>query len=248
MKLALVTGGCHRLGAHIAGRLAGAGYAVALHGREAADPEPVLLKQLQWAGVPWHGFAADLADEEDVARLPKAVEQHFGANIDLLINNASLFGADMTSLVEHFRINAAAPFALTMAIAERARAAGKGAAVVNILDQRIVHPHSDQLAYTVSKQALAEVTRTLAATLAPHVRVCAVAPGLTVPTDDYSAEQIARLAEMMPLRRLPTPDDVSDAIIYLAGAQATTGQTIFVDGGASLTRFDRDFVHLGREE
>jgi len=247
MKLALVTGGCHRLGAHIAGRLAGAGYAIALHGREAAEPETALQKALRQAGVPWYGFAADLADEEEVAGLPGAVERHFGANIDLLVNNASLFGDDMISLVEHFRVNTAAPFALATAVAERARAAGTRAAVINILDQRIAHPHRDQLAYTISKQALAEVTRTLAATLSPDVRVCAVAPGLTLPTGDYSAEQIARLTGMMPLQRLPSPDDVADAVIYLAGAHATTGQTIFVDGGASLARFDRDFVHLGRE-
>ena len=51
---------------------------------------------------------------------------------------------------------------------------------------------------------------------------------------------------MMPLDRLPDPDDLADAIVYLAGAKAVTGQIVYVDGGAHLKSFDRDFVHLGK--
>jgi pteridine reductase len=251
MKLALVTGGCRRVGARIAARLAGQGYALALHGHSEAVPEPELAAYLADSAARWHGFVADLADSEQLDALPRDVELHFGQPVDLLVNNASLFHADdnatpdMAALVDHFRVNAAAPFVLATAVAARATA-DRPVAIVNLLDQRIAHPHADQLAYTLSKQALAEVTRTLAATLAPRARVCGVAPGLTLPTPDYDAGQLDRLAAMMPLGRLPTPDDVADAVLYLAGAAATTGQVIFVDGGASLTRFAGDFVRLGR--
>ncbi|MBR0551324.1 SDR family oxidoreductase [Stakelama marina] len=251
MKLALVTGSTHRLGAAIAARLGEAGYSVALHASHEHAPDPELESRLSAAGVRHHCFVADLSDERAVAALVPDVAAHFAAPVDLLVNNASLFASDdadspdMAALVDHFRINGAAPMVLAQAVAEGAGEVG--AAVVNILDQRVRHPHRDQQAYTVSKQALWEITRTLAVTLAPRVRVNAVAPGLTLPTDDYGEAQMARLARMMPLDRLPSPDDIADAVLYLAGARSSTGQTVFVDGGASLKSFDRDFVRLGRD-
>jgi pteridine reductase len=124
---------------------------------------------------------------------------------------------------------------------------GARACVVNILDQRIRHPGADQLSYTLSKQALSGATETLARALAPKVRVNAVAPGLTLPTEEYRPAQMVQLAKMMPLERLPDPDEIADAVLWLAGAESVTGQTIFVDGGASMKAFDRDFLFLGDE-
>lgn len=239
--LALVTGSWRRLGAHIAARLAGEGYDLALHAGHEAEPEGWLVEAM--AGVEHRLFVADLADGDAVARLVPAVEAHFGRPVTLLVNNASRFAAiegdaatPFDDLLAHLSVNTAAPFALAQAI--------RSGAVVNILDQRIVHPPRDQVAYTISKQALAEATRTLAMALAPGVRVNGVAPGLTIPTDDYSPEQMARLAVAMPLGALPEPDGIADAVAYLAGATSVTGVTIFVDGGAHLRSFDRDFVHL----
>ncbi len=245
--LALVTGSFRRLGGHIAMRLAGAGYDVALHASRPGDPDPAVAAAIGEASARHAVFAADLADPTAVRGLIGDVASRFGRRVDLLVNNASCFRADddkhpsPESLNAHFTVNAAAPFVLATELAGQG-----GQAVVNILDQRIAHPHRDQLAYTLSKQALAEATRTLALALAPQVRVNAVAPGLTLATDDYSAAQVERLAAMMPLERLPTADQVADAVLFLAGAGASTGQTVFVDGGAGLVRFERDFVHLAR--
>jgi pteridine reductase len=119
-----------------------------------------------------------------------------------------------------------------------------GRQVIHILDQRILNPVADQLAYTLSKQALWQATRTLAISLAPAVRVNAIAPGLTLPTQDYAPGQMDRIAGMMPLGLLPSPADIAEAALYLASARAVTGQTIFVDGGANLTAFPQDFVDL----
>ena len=118
--------------------------------------------------------------------------------------------------------------------------------IINILDQRIDHPHGDQLAYTLSKLALAGLTRTSAASLAPKVRVNAVAPGLTIATPDYDAAQMERLGEMMPLARLPQAEEIAQAVLYLTDASAVTGQTLYVDGGAHLKSYERDFMHLCR--
>ena len=251
MKLALVTGGCRRLGAAIAGRLADDGYALALHGSHDGGVEPALLARIAAAGVASHQFVADLADPAALAALPGQVCAHFGTPPTLLVNNAARFDDDdvgsatVAGLNAHLAVHAVAPFSLSLALEGLAGGATQ-LTIVNILDERITNPHRDQLSYTLSKQLLAEMTRTLARALAPAVRVCGVAPGLTLPTADYAPGQVERLAAMMPLARLSSPADVADAVAYLAGAESTTGQILFVDGGASLTAFDRDFVHLGK--
>lgn len=245
--LALITGSFRRLGGHIATRLAQAGYDVALHASHPGEPDADVAEAVAAAGAMCETFAADLADADATVGLIPAVGARFGRPVNLLVNNASCFRADDAgyptpeSLSGHFAVNAAAPFVLATALAGQG-----GSAVVNILDQRIAHPHRDQLAYTLSKQALGEATRTLAMALAPQVRVNGVAPGLTLATDDYSADQVERLAALMPLGQLPSVDQVADAVLFLAGAGASTGQILFVDGGAGLVSFGRDFVHLAR--
>ena len=124
---------------------------------------------------------------------------------------------------------------------------GKRPAIVNIVDQRVVHPVPDQIAYSLSKSALWQATATLAVAFGGRARVNAVAPGLTMATEDYSAAQVGRLAKRMPLGALPTPGQIADAVVYLARAEAVTGQTIFVDGGAHLAPLGRDFVALERD-
>lgn len=249
MKLALVTAGYHRLGAAIVARLALAGWEVALHSRKATEPDAALADALTAHGTSWQGFQADLADDDAVMQLIPAVVAHYGRAPDLLVNNASLFEWDNAASVTpqtmaaHAKVNLTAPVLLATSLAHHV-AAGQHAAVVNILDQRIKQPNGDQLSYTLSKQALAGATETLARALAPKVRVNAVAPGLTLPTDDYAPGQMERLAGMMPLGALPTPEDIANAVFWLANAPVTTGQTIFVDGGANLKSFDRDFLFL----
>ncbi|QLC26682.1 SDR family oxidoreductase [Parasphingopyxis algicola] len=251
MRLALVTGGCRRLGAAISVRLAGEGYALALHASQDADPEPSLLAAIEQAGVQWQGIVADLSDPVQAEHLVDAVADRFGSAPDLLVNSAAQFGGDrpetatMDTLLSHYAINCAAPAVLAKCFAGQTRKGG--AAIVNILDQRIAHPHSDQFSYTLSKQALAGLTDILARELAPDIRVNAVAPGLTIPTPDYDSEMLKRTADAMPLEKLPAPAQVADAVAWLAQAEAITGQTLFVDGGAHLEAFARDFPNLFAE-
>lgn len=241
MKLALVTGGTRRLGAAIAARLAADGYTLALHAHDHPEPE----------GVEGRVFTADLEDADQARGLIPRVTEAFGSAPSLLVNSAALFADDGFGAIDpdlavrHYRINTIAPALLIDAMA--AAGGGGDRSVVNILDQRIAHPHGDQLGYTLSKCALAGLTQAAARALSPGLRVNAVAPGLTLPTDDYSPGQMDRLAELMPLDRLPRPEQVADAVAYLAAATASTGQVIHVDGGAGMAAFDRDFVALARD-
>ncbi len=250
-RLALVTGGHRRLGAVIAAALAEAGFSLAIHGSHDTRLDSALALALEKHGTPWHGFVVDFADPEAAEELVAAVALHFGRPPDLLVNSAAMFGQDRLEsvtaddLMRHYAVNCAAPALLTKAFAT-VPAGGLDRCIVNILDQRLAHPHGDQLAYTLSKQALAGLTQMSARTLAPAIRVNAVAPGLTISTTDYDTAQMDRLAQMMPLARLPQPEQIAEAILYLANATAVTGQTIHVDGGAHMQSYDRDFMHLCR--
>jgi NAD(P)-dependent dehydrogenase (short-subunit alcohol dehydrogenase family) len=246
--LALVTGGCRRLGAAIGIALAGAGHDLAVHSGMDSDPDPDLIAALRAAGVEWRRYPADLADPAAVAALIPAVERDFGRAPSLLVNNAARFSHDTPDtataegLADHYAVNTIAPLLLAQALAART-GAGR-ATIVNILDQRIVEPNGDQLSYTLSKLALAEATTILARQFAPRLRVCAVAPGPTLSTPDYSDAQWRATAAALPLEALPKPEEIADAVLFLARSGAITGQVIFVDGGAHLRQYPRDFLYL----
>lgn len=249
MKLALVTGSRRRLGGAIASALAQDGYTLAIHGSMDCEPEENLIATLTEAGANWQGFCADFSDPASATQLMQRVVDAFGMTPNLLVNNASRFGQDNletvsnADLVDHFSINCAAPAMLTQALAHQ-RPEGHECAIVNVLDQRIAHPPSDQFAYTLSKLALAGLTKVAARTLAPHIRVNAVAPGLTIASGDYSFTQLESLQSAMPLHRLPTASEVAETVLFLAKAKSVSGQTIYVDAGAHMTSFERDFMYL----
>lgn len=250
-RLALVTGGHRRLGGIIAGALAKAGHSLAIHGSHDTRLDSHLALTLEEQGTQWEGFVVDFADPENAEELIAQVAARFGRPPDILVNSAAMFGQDRLDsvtaddLMRHYAVNCAAPTMLTKAFATVPAGVGDRC-IINILDQRIDHPHGDQLAYTLSKLALAGLTRTSASSLAPQVRVNAVAPGLTIATPDYDPEQMARLEQMMPLARLPQAEQIAEAVLYLVNASAVTGQTLYIDGGAHMRSYDRDFMHLCR--
>ena len=250
--LALVTGGLHRVGAVIAARLAAAGYDLALHAHRPGEPDLALREAIAAHRAESAIFPADLAISDELDSLIGRVTRHFGRAPDALINSASIIGEgewrelSRGELVRHLDVNFVAPMLLTTRFAV-ALAEDQPGAVVNILDQRVINPPVDQAAYTASKLALASVTRVMARAFAPAVRVNAVAPGNTLPGDDYGEAQWRRLADAMPLGRNSAPADIADAVAYLLGARAVTGQILFVDGGANLESYPRDFVHMMRD-
>jgi NAD(P)-dependent dehydrogenase (short-subunit alcohol dehydrogenase family) len=237
------------LGAEIAAKLAQAGYALALVSHLEKQPEERLLSVLESCDSEWQSFVFDLGDPRNAQPLMDAVAARFGRSPDVLVNSAAIFGQDdwdnmsLDTLDAHFRLNLFTPLLLAQALVKVA-GSGQQPAIVNIIDQRIVNPHRDQTSYTLSKQALAASVRTMATSLGGRARVNGVAPGLVIATDDYDMAQQERLAGIMPLGALPSPSGVADAVLYLAEARDVTGQIVFVDGGAHLKSFDRDFMHL----
>ncbi len=249
-QLALITGGWRRVGAAIAHRLASEGWDLALHAHRAASFDAAFAAELQALGAQVFPLEAELSDPVRAPRLPAEAAAMAGRAPCLLVNCASAFADDTIATVtaeeleRHFDVNLFAPVLLSRALAEVLGDAP--GAIIHVLDQRVINPVPDQLSYTLSKQALHAAVRTLARAMAPRLRVNGVAPGLTLPTADYDAAQWQRLAALMPLGFLPNPEDIAGAVAYLASARAVTGQTIFVDGGAHLESYARDFVYLAK--
>lgn len=235
--VALVTGAARRIGAAIVRRLHAAGYATMLHCHGSQDQAQSLAAELD-APAPgsaaWHG--ADLADPAAPAALVAATLARFG-RLDLLVNNASNFFATPLATATAaqwdalFAVNARAPFLLAQAAAPHLQAAG--GAIVNLVDIHAEQPLRDHPAYCAAKAALAALTRSLALDLAPHVRVNAVAPGAILwPEHEADPARRAQLLAATPLRRTGTPEDIAEAVRWLAqDAGYVTGQILRVDGG-----------------
>lgn len=237
-RAALVTGGAQRIGRAIARMLARQGYAVAVHARASRAEADALCAEIAQAGGRAATVLADLADHEAVLGLiPQAVRAV--GPLTLLVNNASAFepdeigGLDRAQFDRHFAVNLRAPVFLAEAFAAQAPA-GADASIVNLLDQRVYKPTPRFFSYGLTRAALHAATTTLAQALAPGLRVNAVAPGPTLPSARQSAEAFARQVEAAPLKRGPSPEEIADAVLYLAGARSVTGVTIAVDGGQRL--------------
>jgi NAD(P)-dependent dehydrogenase (short-subunit alcohol dehydrogenase family) len=237
-RVALVTGAAKRIGRTIALDLARHGWAVAIHYRGSAAEAESAAEEARRAGVPAAALQADLAREEETARLVPAAVEALG-RVDLLVNNASVFVndtiADATrdSWDRHIETNLRAPFVLSQAFA-RALPDARTGNIVNIIDERVWNLTPYFLSYTVSKTGLWTLTRTLALALAPRIRVNAIGPGPTLQNERQSDEQFRRQWGSVPLRRATDPKEIAAAVRFLVDAPAMTGQMIALDGGEHL--------------
>lgn len=235
-ETALVTGGARRIGRAISLALHRAGYTVVIHaGRSAADAR-ALREEIAGGGGRAVVVQADLADGAAVAELVAAAARAAGP-LSLLVNNAASFEPDEIGTLDAARfdrqmaVNLRAPLFLSEAFAAQAP---EGAAIVNILDQRVFKLTPHFVSYTLAKSALHAATRMLAQALAPKVRVNAVAPGPTMASARQSAEDFSRQSAAVPLGRGPAPEEVAAAVVYLARARSVTGVTLAIDGGQHL--------------
>jgi pteridine reductase len=239
-KVALVTGGAKRVGEAIVRRLHAAGARVALHYRESEADAARLEAELS-ALRP--GSAArvrrDLLEPNAAEALVAAAVERFG-RLDLVVNNASIFYPGGIGRIEprHWDelvgSNLRAPLFVSQAAAPHLKQA-RGA-IVNITDIHAERPLKGFPVYSVAKAGLAALTRSLALELAPEVRVNAVAPGAIAWPEEgkFDHAERERIVATTPLKRIGGPDDIAQAVHFLATALFVTGQTVAVDGGRSV--------------
>ncbi len=234
--MALVTGGAVRIGRAICEALATEGCGVIVHCNNSIKEAEELAKQIRTTNARAHVVRGDLTSRQKCRDIVDEAWRKEG-RLDILINNAGVFHKDslISATDEEFlaqiAINFQAPAWLTFAFSKKIKDKSHGAAIVNLLDRRIMSPGDDCLPYVVSKKMLAEFTRTSAMELAPTITVNAVAPGAVLPPPRKSGEYVKDMAGNVPLGIKCTPADVAAAVVFLLKSKGITGQTIFVDGG-----------------
>ena len=249
----LVTGGARRIGRTIALELAEHGCEVAVHYRGSEVDALATVAAVRATGANAHAFQADLSDEGACKELVPSVVAHFG-QLDAVVNNASTFEYDdaasfsHAAMDKHWRANTAPAVLLAQALHGHASARTANGCVVNIIDQKLWNPNPDYLSYTLSKAALQTATVALAQALAPVLRVCGVAPGVTLASGPMSDSELERAHRLTPLQRSSTPADIAHAVRFLIESPAITGTTLLVDGGQHLAAQPRDVLYLAKKE
>ncbi len=235
--VALVTGGAVRLGRAISLRLAEAGYDLFVHYNSSAAPAEEVAREIEALGRRCVIGQADLSDPRAAVVLGAELREAYG-RLDLLVNSAANFHA--TSLLDidaeewdrALDVNLRAPHLLVREFAGLLR--DSRGAVVNMADHMGMKPWVTYAHHSVAKAGVIHLTKIQARALAPEVRVNAIAPGLVLAPEGLTDEALAREVEATLLKREGTPDDVADAVLYLASAEYVTGQLLVVDGGGTL--------------
>jgi NAD(P)-dependent dehydrogenase (short-subunit alcohol dehydrogenase family) len=243
-KTALVTGASQRLGRAIALGLAGDGWDIAVHFHRSRLPAQTLVDEIEALGRKAATVSCDLSNAAAATGLIGKCAAKLGT-ISCLVNNAALFEFDdlasleAASMDRHFGVNLRAPVLLAQALAAQLPAVERGC-IVNLIDQKVFNPNPDFLSYTLTKIGLEGATSLLAMALAPRIRVCGVAPGITLASGKQSAPGFARAHKMAPLGRSSDMGDIVEAVRFLVKAKSITGETILVDGGQHLWKLKRD--------
>lgn len=241
-RCAVVTGGGSGIGRRLVLAFAEAGFTVAFSDRSLPDSVDSLVAEAERRGGAVRGFACDVGVGAEVERFYQHVTDWFGTAPDVLINNAGVqTWAGLLELEEEswdrvIRTNLKGCFLNTKAAARLMIDAGKPGSIVNIGSgcNKLAFPKL--VDYTASKGGIEQFTKAAAVELGPHhIRVNCVAPGAiaTERTNGEATGYADKWAQLTPLRRVGTPDDIVGPVMFLTGPDAAfvTGQTLWVDGG-----------------
>lgn len=240
-KVVVVTGGTRGIGFACVEGFLQQGASVALLGsrKETVDHAMEVL-QKQNAAYPVKGYYPDLQNEQAIQEMLEDVKKRFGS-VDILVNNAgisdatSLYAYDDSHFMDVMKVNVDAVFRMTRLVAPMMKEKGKGS-IVNVSSMVSIYAQTTGSAYPTSKFAINGMTKALSRELGKDgIRVNAVAPGITE-TDMVRAldpKIIDMMSAGVPLKRLGSPEDVANTILFLASDMAAyvTGALLSVDGG-----------------
>lgn len=237
-RVALVTGGAVRVGRALSLALAREGMRVVVHYHRSEEPAREVVRLIRKGGGEAVAVGGDLSRMAELERVAAEAEAAFGG-VDVLVNNASVFPAERLDEADEalwddtLAVNLKAPFFLIQKLAPGMRSRG-GAVIVNLADLAGLQPWKSYAVHAISKAGLVHLTRIAARALAPEIRVVAIAPGTVLPPEEMDEEAVESLAQRSPLRRIGSPEDVVEALLYLLRADFVTGEVLTVDGGRML--------------
>ena len=252
-RTAIVTGGARRIGAEIARALSADGWHLILHCNRSLEEGKALAARLGNAVA----VGADLAEADAAATIFRSAAGL--PPLRLLVNNASQFNYDSADefTVErwdaHQAINLRAPALLSQAFARAAAETGAvaegdgepGGLIVNLLDAKLAQPNPDFFTYTISKIGLAGLTElTARAYAARRIRVCGIAPSVTLVSGPQSRENFSKVHRMNALRRGVDVDQIVAALRFIIATPTLTGQIITLDAGQRFLSLPRDVQFL----
>jgi 3-oxoacyl-[acyl-carrier protein] reductase len=242
LKVAIVTGGAGGIGRAICLKLAEQGYSVVVNYATNEEKAHNLAEQIVLKGGKAIAVKADIGNAQEVEKLVQMAKQTFGG-IGLLVNNASsrinpksFQELDWEEMDQHLRVQLKGAFQLTKACLPEMKRQGYGK-IVSLTTQAIDNvPTAAWTSYAVAKSALATFSKCLAVELGPlGITVNCVSPGMTDTAliGDISEKSRLIVARQAPLRRIASPQDIAEAVSFLAsaGADYITGETIRVNGG-----------------
>ena len=236
-RVALVTGAAKRIGRSVALRLAAEGADVVVNYRTSKAEAEEVVTQIAATGRRALAVPADVSKRGEVLEMFVIVEREFG-RLDILVNNAGVFfPARFEELTEEqwdgiLGANLKSQFLCSQAAAPMLRRNG-GGHIVNFASLGGLLAWPAYTHYCVSKAGVIMLTRCLARALAPEITVNAVAPG-TISFPNDAPEIGADFIRRAPLHRTGAPEDIDDAVVFLASSSFITGQILVVDGGRVL--------------
>jgi len=235
-KTVLITGAARRIGRSLALTIAHAGANIILHHGHSPKLAAQTQTEIKALGREAYVINADLSDPNQASELLYRANAY--GPIYGLINNAAMFDSitlfetNLDDWQKHLNTNLTAPFLLSQAFARELPENLKGK-IVNILDWRALRPGADHFPYTVTKAALAAMTKSLAISLAPRIQVNGLALGAILPPAGQSTSP--ELMQNVPLKRWSTLEEVGQAMLFLlSGPEYITGEIIHIDGGRHL--------------
>ncbi len=237
-KTALVTGGSQRIGRALVLALAWAGCNLILHYNRSAEAAQETAAEAEAFGVRVLLKQADLSDAEGAAALVDVSDVNLPP-VQVLVNSAAVFSKDslldmtLDEWSKTFRVNLRAPVLLTQAFA-KALPSDLSGAVINMTDWRTARPYPDHFSYSIAKGALDTFTKTAAISLAPQIRVNAIALGAMLPPPGQDQAYLDVLASTLPLQRPGGVQVIADALLYMLRNDFVTGEIIRLNGGAHL--------------
>lgn len=234
-KAVLITGASRRLGKEIALLLAKNNYDIALHYSSSEADAKAAQKEIKALGGNCELFQAELSNSQSCKMLLDQVLTIF-PHLSVLVNNASIFEdsafeeTNEDLLERYLNIHLKVPFFLTQYFAHKVKSGN----VVNMLDTMVTKNSGRFFTYLLTKKMLAEFTTMAARTLAPNIRVNAIAPGSILAALDFGDAYLEAKRQKLPLQYTPTTDQIAQAVQMILTNEFLIGQTIFVDSGERL--------------